>query len=201
LLSERSEKLKAEVEEAMDKSTYLYFGIMTSTSATSMYLSFLYGQPMWVCPSKGEVDSQYALQSALDQWCALTQVHQLGLHYEDYDAVDAALDCMRNLLERYIDTFRDPFQGDMSWDGKVFETSYGRLIADYMVYKPCKLTEWVKAYSCSDWRDSEDIDKALAKRSAEKSQRKADRTAEPDLMERCRYHRHVEKGLPCFLGK
>jgi hypothetical protein len=178
-----------------------------------MWLSFLYGHAMWVCPPEGEGEGEgegeerwaggWDVKSfmTMQDFCALTGVHQLGLYCEDYDAVDAALDCMRNLLERYVDTFKDPFQGDLNWDGEAFETSYGRLIADYMVYKPCKFTEWMETYSRSDWAPGEDIDKALAKRFAEKSQRKEDGIPQPDLMERCWYHLHVEKGLPCYLDK
>jgi hypothetical protein len=193
LLSERSEMLKAQVEESIEtRSCRLYFSIMTCAQSTSMYLSYLYGQSMWVYPPEGEVDEQYACA----EWYALTEVHELGMHHRDYDAIDAALDCMRNMLERFLDTFENPFGGEHRYDGKVFETGYGRLIADYMVYKPCKFKEWIEQYHRSGWDAEEDIDKALAKRFAEKSQRKVAGIAQPDLTERCRYHVHVGKGLP-----
>jgi len=45
------------------------------------------------------------------------------------------------------------------------------------------------------------LEEALSEKFSEEAQSKEDGIGEPDLMERCRYHLHVEKGLPCYLDK
>jgi hypothetical protein len=202
MMSQRSELLKAEVEKVMARNpkprvhrTLRFSKPYMNVGHALMYLNFIYGQPIWIRLSKrwsGEPDID-------EDWRDLVGAYELSMHYKDYDAADAALDGMRNLLEQCRDTLKDPF-GDW-WREGDFELPYGRLILDYMVHKACSnFREWREVHEHHIFAE-DDIVNELSKRFAEESQRKADGTAEPDLMERCRYHLHVEKGTPCYLNK
>jgi hypothetical protein len=195
LLCERSESLKAAVERAVATDCLTFGAFYVSDSAARMYLGFLYGNPMWTNHSEGNRTAQHVN----NDWRDLTRVHDLGMYHEDYDAVDAALDGMRNLLRFCRNHLSDPFLGNYEEEEEKFAEPHGRLILDFMVHKDCNFREWMQAYDRSYW--DADINKALSKKFAEESQRIADEIAEPDLLKRCRYHLHVEYGTPCYLDK
>lgn len=155
----------------------------------SIYIGFLYGQPMWIYSADEHVDSAFV---------SLGEIHEMSMRYEDYDAADACLDGMRELLENHRDSMSVPFSLIDHWMD--FDVAYGRLLVDYMVHKEGQFQKWLTAHNRAPWA-SGDLHRALSKVFAEEAQRRDDRLEEPDLMARCRYHLHVEKGLPCYLDK
>jgi hypothetical protein len=206
LLRDRSDKLKKQVEAAVARSAdvqgdraYITFNaLFINESAVRMYLRFLYGQPMWVSPTMGLPDEECPTGELADcDWQDLTQVHELGMYYEDFNAVDAVLDGMRNLLERCRDGLTEPFQRMGMW--RPLLAPRGRLLLDYMVHRDCKSKKWIEA--CGRYNPAQEIREELSSRFAQEARRHDDGAAEPDLMERCRYHLHVEKGTPCYLDK
>lgn len=186
LLLERSKLLKDEVEAItegyLDWTVYMFLDL----TAASKYLGFLYGNPMWVNTPGSDIG---------EAWDSLEAIHSLSMEYEDFDAADACLDGMREVLEYRHGDFGCPFAyGQMD-----LNTPRGRLILDYMVYRSFDIREWIDAYnSC---QGEHNLEEALSKTFAEAAQRKKEKIGKPDLMERCRYHLHVEKGLPCYLDK
>lgn len=155
-------------------------------TSASQYLSFLYGQPMLVHTSCNDIG---------DAWTMLDDIHTFSVICEDFDAVDACLDGMRELLEHRHSDFGCPF-AYVQMDPN---TPCGRLILDYMVYRSFDIRGWIDAYELCVGHDN--LEEALSKKFAEAAQRKKDNVGAPDLMERCRYHLHVGKGLPCYLDK
>lgn len=113
---------------------------------------------------------------------------------------------MRDMLENCRDALANPFQATRI-SNVDFDSPRGRLALDYMVHKACDFKKWMDAYNYSDpkydWKHNreEGLDQALSKKFAEEAKRKEAGLDEPDLMARCRYHLHVEKGLPCYFNK
>lgn len=70
---------------------------------------------------------------------------------------------------------------------------------DYTVYRSFNIRKWIDAYELCD--GGKHLEEALSKKFAEAARRKRAGIGGPDLMERCRYHLHVKKGLPCYLDK
>jgi hypothetical protein len=194
LLSERTRLFKADIDKTEGKYLdWAQFGLQLP--AASRYVGFLYGQPIWTYAPEGDIYSA---------WHELTELYQLSTGYEDFDTADACIDGMRDILQNWRDGLDDdPF--DQACPAQAcpadleFGAPDGRLIVDYMVHRPCDIRKWIDAYgSCEG---DHGLEEALSKKFAEEAQRKKDKIGEPDLMERCRYHLHVEKGLPCYLDK
>jgi hypothetical protein len=98
LLSARSKLLEARIKAS--KNNYLDW-TMTSLDlpAASRYLGFLYGNPMWTYVSGADINGE---------WCALAELYRFAEEYEDFDAADACIDGMREMLQyRRVDP-KDP---------------------------------------------------------------------------------------------
>jgi hypothetical protein len=189
LLSARSRLLNADIEET--KGEYLdwaRFGL--ELPVASRYVGFLYGQPMWAYTPEGDI---------YDEWHELNELYQFTTGKEDFDAADACIDGMRDIIQNWRDGLDDdPF--DHARPAYLdFEAPDGRLIVDYMVHRSCDIKKWIDAYGSSG--GDHGLEAALSKKFAAEVQRKKSKIAEPNLMKRCRYHLHVEKGLPCYLDK
>jgi hypothetical protein len=192
LLSERSKLLEKDVDNMADQ--YLdweRFGL--NLQAASQYVGFLYGQPMWSYASGANFN---------DDWLALNEIHEFSVDYEDFDAADACVDGMRDDLQGWRNEMDHPFD-DVNFAAVDFGAPCGRLIVDYMVHRSCDVRRWINAYEDVIEGDDgpADLEQALSKAFAEEVQRKKRKIGKPDLTERCRYHLHVEKGLPCYLDK
>lgn len=96
LLRERSGLLKADFEEAIDGC--LVWGL--DVTSASQYLGSLYGQPTWVQTPGSDIDKA---------WSRLDDILCFSTQYEDFDAADACLDVMRELLEHWHSNFNGPF--------------------------------------------------------------------------------------------
>lgn len=189
LLRERSELLKADVDNV--KGGYLNWGQTgLCLHVASRYVNILYGQPMWTYTSGDDI---------YNEWHALNELYQFSTGKADFDAADACVDGMRDILQEWREGLDDdPFDPNFPADLD-FEAPDGRLIVDYMVHKSCDIRKWIDAYEGCE--GDHGLEEALSKKFAEEAQRKKDKIKQPDLMERCRYHLHVEKGLPCYLDK
>ena len=134
-------------------------------------------------------------------WLDLNQIRSFGTRYDDFDAADACLDGMRDILQNWRNELGDPF-ALLEFTDLEFEEPCGRLIVDYMVHRSCDIKQWIDAsekWEC--YMGPGSLEEALSEKFSEEAQSKEDGIGEPDLMVRCRYHLHVEKGLPCYLDK
>ena len=185
LLSGRSKLFKADLKK---KPGHLHFSEI-SLDAAFHYVGFLYGQPMWAYAPGVSVSSD---------WDVLNELYYFSTVYEDFDAADACVDGLRAMLQDWHGDIFQPFD-TLPYIELDFEGPCGRLIVDYMVHRSCDIRNWINDYeSCGG--DFE-LKQALSKKFAEEAQRTRDKIGEPDLLERCRYHLHVEKSLPCYLDK
>jgi len=117
---------------------------------------------------------------------------------EDFDAADACVDGMREILQGWRGDLTSPFD-HLQVFRTDFERPCERIVVDYMMHRSCNIKQWIDAYDiCGDPGSLQD---ALSKKFTKEAQRKKDKIGEPDLMERCRYHLRVKKGLPCYLDK
>ena len=188
LLSGRSELFKADIDNLEDEYwNWAWFNL--DLEAASRYLGFLYGQSMWAYTPGANINNE---------WCTLNELYHFTMDREDFDAADACVDGIREMLEGWRGDLTQPFV-----HLQLFRTDFKklceRIIVDYMVYRSCNIKQWIDAYE--GFGDPGSLQDALSKKFAEEAQRKKDRFGEPDLMERCRYHLHVKKGLPCYLDK
>jgi hypothetical protein len=137
-----------------------------------------------------------------EEFYELAEIHGFSMDHEDFDAADACVDGMRDILQDWRDDLGHPFDPvDPVYHD--FEAPDGRLIVNYMVHTSCDIPEWIEAFEEGNYLgEAGSLHDALAKKFAEEAQRRREEEViEPDLMERCRYHLHVEKGLPCYLDK
>lgn len=126
LLGERSESLKADVDNT--KGGYLdwaQFGL--ELQVASRYVNFLYGQPMWAYSPGANIYSD---------WHALNELYQFSTSKGDFDAADACVDGMRDILQNWRDDLEDDPFDPVDLD---FEAPDGRLIADYMAHRSCDI--------------------------------------------------------------
>ena len=186
LLSGRSRLLDAELQ---DESGCLGIRELSLDLHTaSHYVGFLYGQPMWTYAPGVRVNRD---------WNSLNELYFFSTEYEDFDAADACIDGLREMLQGWHRDITTPFDS-LPFIHLDFGEPCGRLIVDYMVHRSCDIRTWITEYESSG--GDHELKEALSKKFAEEAQRKKDEIGEPDL-ERCRYHLHVKKGLPCYLDK
>ena len=188
LLSERSELFKADIDEIED-GEYDWAWSNLDLQAASQYVGFLYGQPMW----------SYALGANINlEWFTLNELYHFSTNRKDFDAADACIDGMREMLQGWRGNLTNPF-GHLQLFRSDFEAPCGRILVDYMVHRPCDIKQWIDSYEIHG--DPGSLQAALSKKFAEEAQRKKFKIGKPDLMQQCRYHLHVKKGLPCYLDK
>jgi hypothetical protein len=190
-LSERCESLNADVEKITD-GCLSFDRLRISLPEASQYLAFLSGQPMYVHELGSNINSD---------WYALHEIQYFSEGYDDFDAQDECVDGMREILENWRAELTEPFD-PLQFNRFDFGTPLGRLVVDYMVHRSCDVKQWIDRYHVWDYNDeSSFLQEALSKKFAEEARRKKDKIGEPDLTERCRYHWHVTKDLPCCLDK
>jgi hypothetical protein len=89
LLRERSNPLRVDVDNS--NGGYLNWGQTgLDLEAASRYVNFLYGQPMWTYTSRDDI---------YNDWHALNELYQFSTGKEDFDAADACVDGMRDILQ------------------------------------------------------------------------------------------------------
>lgn len=191
LLSGRSELFKADVEKIEDGYwDWAWFNL--DMQAAFRYVSFLYGQPMWAYAPGGNIN---------EEWRELHELYNFSTYREDFDAADACIDGMREMLQSWRSDLTRPFEHLRTYRSD-FGKPCGSLVVDYMVHRSCDTKQWINHFEeCDHMENPGSLQDALSRKFAEEAQRKKDKTTEPDLMERCRYHLHIEKGLPCYLDK
>jgi hypothetical protein len=181
-----------------------------------LWAGFLYGQSMSIVPSEWYKDATGP--QVASEYDALLRVREIALTYHHDDAEDAALDTIRDLLYH-----RD----DMCIGGDVLAPTphaspLDRMLIDFAVYREQgkAWTEFIDGrlgpIDCPNPalrplfeanREQQPLDELLRITNALCKmfiRKEADATVGsplPDLMERCRYHTHGEKGLPCYLDK
>lgn len=188
LLSKRSELFKADVD-VIEDGEYDWSWSNLDLKATSQYVGSLYGQPMW----------SYAPGANINvEWCTLNELYHFSTNRKDFDAADACIDGMREMLEGWRGDLTYPFV-HLQFFRCDFGAPCGRILLDYMVHRSCDIKRWIDDYEL--YCDPGSLQDALSKKFAEEAQRKKDKTDRPDLMQRCRYHLHVKNGLPCDLDK
>jgi len=161
-------------------------------TAASRYLGFLYGNPMWAYAPGTDINRE---------WLELNEIYHFCTDVEDFAAADVCIDGMREILQDWRGDLTRPFD-HLQFFQSDLGNSAGRLVVDYMVHRSCDIKQWIDAYEECGWLEHPDsLQDTLSKKFAEEAQRMKDKISEPDLMDRCRYHLHVEKGLPCYLDK
>lgn len=153
---------------------------------------------------------------AVEELFALMQVHQLSVVNYHSDAEDASIDAIRDLLCNVPDLHRDEAVPAILRDS----TTALQVLADYVVYNEQgdRYAELVDAnlvpmneldifFRVSEERKAakhKDLLRVSAEILKKFSQTATDERVgipAPDLMARCRYHKHAAKGLPCYLDK
>ena len=151
---------------------------------------------------------------------ALHQVHKIALKYDHFDAEDASIDAIRDLLYHEIDAYTIPI---MIAKIPVIQ----RIFMDFVVYGNHKhgfrhtdtvsvcigphengndaTSLWMKSLSEEQRaivrQNLLRLSNQLLNMFIRKGKDDRDGVPEPDLMERCRYHAHVAKGQPCYMDK
>lgn len=205
LLCERSQILKDEVEAAKedpeDGWKYLVSWPDAYLCETGLrtYVWFLYGQPLFF---EGEFTDKHLLRA---EYRRILTVHDFATSKEDWEAADACMDVMRTIVTKYGKQLEHPFDGGQCTEME-FDSPRGRFLLDYVVHGDSgrTLEKWVAVFEHKD-SDLEDVagdfEEALAEKLVDEAKRKRAKQDPPDYMERCRYHLHVEKDLPCDLSK
>lgn len=154
--------------------------------ALELWTRFLYGQPIW--------DSS-------DDFDALVDVHYFAGIYNHYDAMDASIDAIRNIVSNHSDALEDPFTKVCGFYDCVSVPV--RLLMDHVVYGKhvTEARNWVDAYLYGDNEpeDLQPLGNHLCNLFLAKAGNESAGWAPPDLDEGCRYHIHNEFGPRCYL--
>jgi hypothetical protein len=182
-----------------------------------LWSGFLYGQPMSVPPTEWPKK-----HTGLEEFCGLEQVYKLSLEYDHYDAQDASIDGIRNLLYHghnlcwkgvVIPKFNDvPQACQMLVDFVVYGEGHGDNFAALVdanidPIDKCDdpmlrdLLEAAKELEVTTHKDLLRVSNEIIKKFLQKGKDERAGIPAPDLMARCRYHAHAGKGQPCYLDK
>ena len=187
-----------------------------------LWSSFLYGQPMSVSSTEWARRGQ----NGMKELSALHQVHKIALKYDHFDAEDASIDAIRDLLYHKIDAYSMTFM-EVVIRLAVKIPVIEKIIMDFVAYgdhkRGFRYTDVVAVCigphengndATSLWMKSlSEEQRAIVRQNLlrlsnqllnmfiRKGKDDRDGVPEPDLMERCRYHAHVAKGQPCYMDK
>lgn len=190
-----------------------------------LWSSFLYGQPM----SVSSIDWAKEKQNGTLELFALRQTHNIALKYDHFDAEDASIDAIRNLLSHNINTYLMPFM-EVFISTAVDIPVIKKIFMDFVVYgsdkhgfrytdvvavciepheKGCKgsdiTPDWVMRLpeegNARVRQDLLRLSNELPKMFIQKGKDERAGVPAPDLMARCRYHAHAAKGQPCYMDK
>lgn len=199
-MCERSKAIKSvieDLEEVIDSGlssidTESWPGRMYNKRLWELYIGFLYGHPIW---TRSE---QHSIEDDFEQLALLWDDGRWDSY--DFDASDAAMDAIRELVTQHGEELTRPFNILGDWNLLDGGDTPCEFLMDFMVYGQAGslFGKWYDAY-VSD-KDDGSIDEGLAGRFSEKADAKAEGNKMPDLMERCRYHHH-ESEEPCYLDK
>lgn len=160
-----------------------------------LYIGFLYGHPIWTRSEEHSVEDDFRNLALI--WFEGTWDGQ------DYDAADAAMDAMCELVTQDPSALSRPLNilsGSCSF---AEDDAPRKFLMDFMVYgrSSCVFGKWYNAFEKKDGCGNMDGD--LATRFENKAGAKIKRSSyeEVDIMERCRYHFHMVVDQPCYLDK
>jgi hypothetical protein len=186
-----------------------------------IWSKFLYGQPM----SVSSIDWAKERHNGLIELFALRQVHKIALMYDHLDAEDASIDAIRVLLYHGINTHFMPFlevviptAAKMPVITKMFmdfvvygKHTHGFEYADFVdectgapEISPATsawLSTLAEEQKARVRQNLLRLSNEMLKMFTQKGKDEGAGIPAPDLMARCRYHSHAEKGQPCYLDK
>ena len=165
-----------------------------SKRGVEMWTGFLYSQPMWTFRGKDSNREDFFALMEVWNW-----VHRCKHRF----AMDAALDCIRTMLNDHYDVLDDPMAilvNTRALKQRFRSTTF--IMMDFMVSG--KDAEKLKVWAFdTDGRDSDEEEVFSLKLEFQKKFNEdalVERMGLPkvNLMERCRYHTHGDG--PCYLG-
>lgn len=187
-------KFKVKSEDGIRSSVAVLPQPFQEKRALELWSGFLYGQPIWSYSDDAKVANDFE---------ALVEIWNLAVTYQHYDAEDASIDAMRDMIRHHSDSLFDPFT--IVLQNCNHKDLPAKVLMDHVVFGNCVSDPgtWVNDYLAMEF-DGEAIQPLehelcqmfLAKVEGEKAGR-----APPDLTARCRYHSHMEQGVPCYLDK
>lgn len=158
-----------------------------------MWTGFLYGQRMWTFGEADNINEEF--RALADMEFFAHQVHH-------WDAADAAIDAIRDILHGYSNNLDDPFAKIPNLFGGGASEDSIRVLIDFMVHEECagKAKGWTFLLVPSEPR-TKNVMTALCEKFFERAERERAGEAPLDLMERCRYHEHTHPDERCYLDK
>lgn len=170
-------------------------------TALKRYVSCLYGQSM---TTKLDYDDEKVVCETSD---FSVQIHTLSVLKDDYDPADTSIDHIQAFIGSYSSCIEYPFLCPTDERKLDFNSPRGRLMVEFILYGDdgLNMKHWIDAHdrTCSE-EDAGALGEVLSKKLAEEAEGKRAGREQPELTdksERCRYHLHKEKGLPCYLDK
>jgi hypothetical protein len=187
-----------------------------------LWSSFLYGQPMSVSATEWAKEGHNGIICL----ATLCEVHKIALKYDHFDAEDASIDAIRDLLYHEIDSYSMPFMVVMI--RSAFRVPViKKIFMDFVVYgdhkRGFRYTDvvamcigphengnnvtfpWMRnlpeEQRASFRQELLRLSNQLLNMFIQKGKDDRDGVPAPDLMARCRYHAHAAKGQPCYMDK
>lgn len=186
-----------------------------------IWSNLLYGQSM----SVSSIDWAKEKHNGIIELLALRQVHKIALKYDHFDAEDASIDAIRDLLYHGIQTYFMPFAevviptaANIPIITKIFmdfvvygKHAHGFGYADFVddctgvpEISPATsawLSTLAEEQKARVRQDLLRLSNEMLKMFTQKGKDERAGIPAPDLMARCRYHSHAEKGQSCYLDE
>lgn len=159
---------------------------LTHKRTWELYIGFILGRPMWTRSQQHSIEEDFRY---------LLQIYDFGYFDDvDQDAADAAADAIRELVMQASHELQRPLNilYELDFD---LDDAIGVFLVHFMIcgHSATAFRRWYDAFGAQNWYD--DLDSALYgmfKHISYTGER-------PDMMERCRYHKHGKQ--TCYLDK